>query len=63
MELFTNVEVNAAQAEAMGRAMLAVARADGSADPREVALIEELDVPVGFHAGGGRFAYTGPIPK
>ena len=42
MELFTNVEVNAAQAEAMGRAMLAVARADGSADPREVALIEEL---------------------
>lgn len=42
MELFTDVEVNAAQAEAMGRAMLAVARADGSADPREVALIEEL---------------------
>ena len=42
MELFTDVEVNAAQAEAIGRAMLAVARADGSADPREVALIGEL---------------------
>jgi uncharacterized membrane protein YebE (DUF533 family) len=42
MELFTDFEVNAAQAEVMGRAMLAVARADGTADPREVALIEEL---------------------
>jgi len=42
MDLFTDVDVTAGQAEAMGRAMLAVARADGAADPREVALIEEL---------------------
>ena len=42
MELFTDVEVTQPQAEAIGRAMLAVARADGAADPREVALIEEL---------------------
>lgn len=42
MDLFTDVELNAGQAEVMGRAMLAVARADGSADLREVALIEEL---------------------
>ncbi len=42
MDLFTDVELNAEQAKAMGRAMLAVARADGSADAREVALIEEL---------------------
>jgi hypothetical protein len=45
MDLFTDVDVTAGQAQAMGRAMLAVARADGSADPREVTLIEEL-VPV-----------------
>ncbi len=42
MDLFTDVDVNAVQAELIGRAMLAVARADGSADSREVALIEEL---------------------
>jgi hypothetical protein len=42
MELLTDVEVTAEQADTMGRAMLAVARADGAADPREVALIEEL---------------------
>jgi uncharacterized tellurite resistance protein B-like protein len=42
MDLFTDVDVNAEQAELIGRAMLAVARADGSADAREVALIEEL---------------------
>ena len=42
MDLFTDVDVTAGQAHAMGRAMLAVARADGSADPREVALIEEF---------------------
>lgn len=42
MELFTDVELTAAQAQAIGRAMLAVARADGAADPREVALIAEL---------------------
>lgn len=42
MDLFTDVDVNAVQAELIGRAMLAVARADGSADAREVALIEEL---------------------
>jgi uncharacterized membrane protein YebE (DUF533 family) len=45
MDLFNDVELSASQATAMGRAMLAVARADGAADPREVALIEEL-VPV-----------------
>ncbi len=45
MDLFSDVELDAAQAAAMGRAMLAVARADGAADPREVALIAEL-VPV-----------------
>ena len=42
MRLFEDVELNDAQASAVGRAMLAVARADGAADPREVALIEEL---------------------
>jgi uncharacterized tellurite resistance protein B-like protein len=42
MDLLTDVEVTAGQGEAIGRAMLAVARADGAADPREVALIEEL---------------------
>ena len=42
MNRFTDVEVTDGQAQAIGRAMLAVARADGSADPREVALIEEL---------------------
>ena len=42
MSLFEDVELNDAQAGAVGRAMLAVARADGAADPREVALIEEL---------------------
>ena len=42
MELFTEVELTADQEQAMGRAMLAVARADGTADPREVALIEKL---------------------
>ena len=42
MEPFEDVEMNDAQAKAAGRAMLAVARADGAADPREVALIEEL---------------------
>jgi hypothetical protein len=42
MELFTDVELNAGQAEVMGRAMLAVARADGAAEPREVALIESF---------------------
>ena len=42
MQLFEDVELNDAQARAVGRAMLAVARADGAADPREVALIEEL---------------------
>lgn len=42
MDLFTDVDVTAEQAQAMGRAMLAVARADGTADPRELDLIEEL---------------------
>ncbi|MHB1047077.1 MAG: hypothetical protein ACYC4P_13815 [Thermoanaerobaculia bacterium] len=42
MQLFEDVELNDLQANAVGRAMLAVARADGAADPREVALIEEL---------------------
>lgn len=42
MDLFTDVDVTAEQAQAMGRAMLAVARADGTADPRELNLIEEL---------------------
>lgn len=42
MDQFSDVELDAAQAAAMGRAMLAVARADGAADPREVALIETL---------------------
>lgn len=42
MDLFTDVDVTADQAQAMGRAMLAVARADGTADPRELNLIEEL---------------------
>ena len=42
MDLFSDLELNAGQAAAIGRAMLAVARADGAADPREVALIEEL---------------------
>jgi len=42
MDLFTDVNVTADQAQAMGRAMLAVARADGTADPRELTLIEEL---------------------
>jgi len=42
MDVFSDVELDAAQAAAMGRAMLAVARADGAADPREVALIAEL---------------------
>lgn len=42
MDLFTDVDVTAEQAQAMGRAMLAVARADGAADPRELNLIEEL---------------------
>ena len=42
MDLFSDVEPDAARAAAMGRAMLAVARADGAADPREIALIEEL---------------------
>ncbi len=42
MQLFEDVELNEVQASAVGRAMLAVARADGAADPREVALIEEL---------------------
>jgi len=45
MDLFNDVELGADQASAIGRAMLAVARADGAADPREVALIEQL-VPV-----------------
>jgi len=42
MDLFADVDVTAVQAQAMGRAMLAVARADGATDPREVALIEEF---------------------
>ena len=42
MDLLTDVEVTAEQAQAMGRAMLAVARADGTVDPRELTLIEEL---------------------
>lgn len=42
MDLFTDVNVTDGQAQAMGRAMLAVARADGMADPRELTLIEEL---------------------
>lgn len=42
MDLFTDVNVTDGQAQAMGRAMLAVARADGTADPRELTLIEEL---------------------
>ncbi len=42
MQPFEDVELSAEQANAVGRAMLAVARADGAADPREVALIEEL---------------------
>lgn len=42
MDLFDDVDVSAAQAELIGRAMLAVARADGSAEAREMALIEEL---------------------
>jgi tellurite resistance protein len=42
MDLFSDVELDAGQAAAMARAMLAVARADGAADPREVSLIEEL---------------------
>jgi uncharacterized membrane protein YebE (DUF533 family) len=42
MDLFTDVNVTDGQAQAMGRAMLAVARADGTADPRELSLIEEL---------------------
>ena len=42
MDLFTDVDVTADQEQAMGRAMLAVARADGTADPRELTLIEEL---------------------
>lgn len=42
MDLFDDVDVNAEQAELIGRAMLAVARADGSAEAREMALIEEL---------------------
>lgn len=42
MDLFSDVELDAAQVAAMVRAMLAVARADGAADAREVALIEEL---------------------
>ena len=42
MDLFTDVNVTADQAQVMGRAMLAVARADGTADPRELTLIEEL---------------------
>lgn len=42
MDLFSDVELDAAQAAAMGRAMLAVAQADGAADPRELALIAEL---------------------
>ncbi len=42
MDFLTDVNVTADQAQAMGRAMLAVARADGTADPRELTLIEEL---------------------
>jgi tellurite resistance protein len=42
MNLLTDVNVTDAQAKVLGRAMLAVARADGAADPREVALIGEL---------------------
>jgi uncharacterized tellurite resistance protein B-like protein len=42
MEFFMDAEVTVEQAQAIGRAMLAVARADGSADPREVELIEQL---------------------
>ena len=42
MELFTDVELTDEQERAMGRAMLAVARADGTADPREVALIDKM---------------------
>jgi uncharacterized tellurite resistance protein B-like protein len=45
MDLFTDVDVTTGQGEAMGKAMLAVARADGATDPRELALIQEL-VPV-----------------
>jgi tellurite resistance protein len=67
MNLFTDVELTAEQEQLVGRAMLAVARADGSADPREVALIEELapvdttapdlapaEVTAAFPEGAGR---------
>ncbi len=46
MNDFLDVDLTNAQAEALGRAMLAVARSDGAVDPREVALIEEL-APLG----------------
>lgn len=42
MDLFNEIDVTDDQARAIGRAMLAVARADGEAEPREVALIEQL---------------------
>ncbi len=42
MELFDEIELTDDEARAIGRAMLAVARADGAAEPREVALIEQL---------------------
>ncbi len=54
MDLFSDVNVTDGQAQAMGRAMLAVARADGTADPRELSLIEELS-PVDASA-------TDPVP-
>lgn len=65
MRLFQDVELNDAQANAVGRAMLAVARADGAADPREVALIEEL-APVDTTASDpspAELAETLPEPK
>jgi uncharacterized tellurite resistance protein B-like protein len=53
MDLFTDVNVTDGQAQAMGRAMLAVARADGTADPRELSLIEESP---------GRCVASDPVP-
>lgn len=46
MEMFADVDLSPAQAEAVARVMLAVARADGAIDPRELALIAEI-APVG----------------
>ena len=46
MEMFADVDLSPSQAEAVARVMLAVARADGAVDPRELALIEEI-APVG----------------